>query len=434
MKIRALSAAILPGALTLAAPALALQPLESFVKSARVKNPDNNESKAQLLQQEGQQGLTLARILPGLTAKGTAVHNQYNAVVDFTLAPGEPPRKLVIQPYNQLLGNIGLTVPLVDLASFVRLSSQGAATEAASLRMRGVQLATESSVAQSYYQLVANVALKEASVRALDVARANLELTQQRFQVGQAASLDVDRANAEVERQVQQLALAELQLAIGVRSLQSLTGMAPDMAGVPKLQDDLAAAPPLEKFSPPDTELPNLAAAMKAQEASRKALTASKLAFLPTLNLIASEQLTNATGFTGRWNAYAVGFGLSWQLDYSLFANVKLAGGGLAAARAQEDRARLASRDAIYRSWHTVSANIARARSARVQATTSTRAAELAQDRYQVGAATQLDLLQAQRDAFSAQVAEIQAAADLANSRAQLQLAAGQELFPGQAR
>jgi outer membrane protein TolC len=71
---------------------------------------------------------------------------------------------------------------------------------------------------------------------------------------------------------------------------------------------------------------------------------------------------------------------------------------------------------------------IARSRSARVEAEVSARAAQLAQDRYEAGTSSQLELLQAQRDAFSAAAARIQADADVVNSRAQLRLAAGQSL------
>jgi len=103
-------------------------------------------------------------------------------------------------------------------------------------------------------------------------------------------------------------------------------------------------------------------------------------------------------------------------------------------ARAREQRARLAARDAIHRYWNTVHSDIASSRSARAQAKASEEASRLAQDRYEVGAATQLDLLQAQRDAYSAAVARIQSDADLANARAQLRLAAGQDLFADSSR
>jgi outer membrane protein TolC len=61
-----------------------------------------------------------------------------------------------------------------------------------------------------------------------------------------------------------------------------------------------------------------------------------------------------------------------------------------------------------------------------VQISASRLASELARDRYTVGAATQLEVVQAQQDAFSADVARIQADAELAYARAALRVSAGQ--------
>ena len=85
--------------------------------------------------------------------------------------------------------------------------------------------------------------------------------------------------------------------------------------------------------------------------------------------------------------------------------------------------------DAVFQAWSAVEANIARSRSARVQAEVSRHAADLAHTRYRNGAATQLELIQADRDAFSAEAARIQADADLLNARVQLRLAAGVDPF-----
>jgi outer membrane protein TolC len=75
-----------------------------------------------------------------------------------------------------------------------------------------------------------------------------------------------------------------------------------------------------------------------------------------------------------------------------------------------------------------VLANIAQSRSARAGRDASVHAAEQARVQYQAGTATQLDLLQAQRDAFRAEVTRIQNDANLLNARAQLRLAAGRSL------
>ena len=57
-----------------------------------------------------------------------------------------------------------------------------------------------------------------------------------------------------------------------------------------------------------------------------------------------------------------------------------------------------------------------------------------ARERYRAGTITQLDLLQAQRDAFNAEVSRIQADADLVNARAQLRLSSGHSLLADSGR
>ena len=72
--------------------------------------------------------------------------------------------------------------------------------------------------------------------------------------------------------------------------------------------------------------------------------------------------------------------------------------------------------------------SIEKARSARAQVQAETAAAQLARDRFGGGLATQLDVLQAEQDLFKAEVARIQADADLVYARAALRLdAAGPE-------
>ena len=119
---------------------------------------------------------------------------------------------------------------------------------------------------------------------------------------------------------------------------------------------------------------------------------------------------------------------LTWNFDVPTYANIRVQNAQMRAAEAREERDRLASRDAIHRAWSMVQTVIARCRSARKQAQVSRHAAELVRDRYSVGSTTQLDLLQAERDAFAAEINQIQTDTDLANARAQLLLAAGRSV------
>ncbi|MCP3065587.1 TolC family protein [Myxococcus sp. K38C18041901] len=416
--------------------AQALQPLAAFVESSRGGSPDNQEARAQAEQQRAQAQVALGGALPGLTARGTYTRNQATAEINLPLDPNGPPIRAVLTPANQLEALVTLNVPLVDLARFQRIAAARTSARAAEHQARATALQVEADVVQGYYQLVANAALVRASHQALDVARASLTLTQDRQEAGTVSALDVDRARAEVERQVQQLASSELALALSVRALESLSGLAPELDGstgatvATTLQDDdLQPEPGLETYLPQEPRLPSLAAAHESTRAAEQQARAQRLTLLPSLAGSITERISNAAGFAGNNAAYTASLSLSWALDYTSFANLRSQDAALAVARAREERARRGVLDTVHRAWSQVAANIAKSRSARAQVQASHRAAELALDRYQVGATTQLDLLQAQRDAFTSEVSRIQADAELANARAQLRIAAGQSPF-----
>jgi outer membrane protein TolC len=416
-------------ALALPLQANALQPLKEFMQSARQQNPDNAEARANLSQQQAQQDVALGRVLPGISAQGQYTRNQYQSSISVPLDPAAPPQTIVISPYNQWNGSATVSVPLVNLANFQRIAAAKTGAEASAKQAEATGLQVQSTVVQDYFQLLANLALVVSSQRALEVAQTSLRLTQAQLDAGRSTLLDVDRATAEVARQAQLLESARLQVSLGARALESASGLAPDSLSPVPFEDDLHPEPSLDAFSPPDPELPPIATAMKNREAAEQQATAQRLSLLPSITGNFTEYGTNTPGFLGHNYYWIAGVGFAWQLDLTSIANIRSQDAAAGAARAREQRARLSARDAIHRFWNTVQADIANSQSARAQAKASEHAARLARDRYEVGAALQLDLLQAQRDAYSADVARIQSDADLANARAQLRLAAGRDPF-----
>jgi len=239
----------------------------------------------------------------------------------------------------------------------------------------------------------------------------------------------VDRARADVEAQTQQVAAAQLQVALAARALESASGVAPDQAPVAGFIDQLQEAPPLANFENQVERLPSVEAAKENTRANEQLGEAAKLALLPTLAGTFSEHATNAPGFTGHDFTWQAILALSWSLDFTNRANIHLQDATTDVARAREQRARILAGDTIHRQWSTITAGIVRSKSARAGQEAATHAAAQAHDRYAAGTSTQLDLLQAQRDAFVAEVTRIQADADLVNARAQLRLAAGSSLL-----
>jgi outer membrane protein TolC len=87
-----------------------------------------------------------------------------------------------------------------------------------------------------------------------------------------------------------------------------------------------------------------------------------------------------------------------------------------ASARAERTKAQLG--DQVFQEVEEIRAQIAKYKAASAELEASDKAAKLARERYQSGAATQLEVMQADKDAFAADVARIQSLADLAFARA----------------
>lgn len=413
-------------ALLAAPPAAALQPLEVFLKAARERNPDNQQARANLAEQNANADSALGRQLPGVSLKETYYRNQYSSQI--TLPPPDL-RTITIQRQDQWIGTATVNVPLVDLANFRRITAARTNAESFERNLAATGLQVEGQTIQDYYQLLANVALVFAAEKYLEVSRENLRLTESKLRAGTATRLDVDRAVADVELQVQQLAAARLQVALSARDLQSTTSIVPDLSTVDELTDDLHPEADLSTFESDLPNVPSVAAAVAATRAAQQQADVQKLALVPSLAGSFTEFNTNSPGFEpSRWY-YQIGVNATWTFDLTYVTNIRSSDAEAAAARAREERARLNAGDAIHRYWQTVVADIAQSRSARAGRDASVHAADQARVQYQAGTATQLDLLQAERDAFRAEVTRIQDDANLLNARAQLRLSAGQSLL-----
>jgi len=404
-------------------PSLALQPLDVFVASARERNPDALEAKAGLSQQNAQSDVVLGRVLPGISARGAYTRNQYGTTVDLGSGP------VTVVPDHQWDGSATVTVPLIDAAGWARVAAAKTTADAAGFQLASARLQVEAQVAQNYYQLIADFALVAVSGTALEVSKESLRLAQNRLAAGVAPALEVDRARADVEQQTQQLAAALLQLSLAARALESNSGVFPDLSVPAPLADDLHNEPALASFESELNRLPAVVAASGSTRAAEQDAGAQRFALLPSVAGTFSERGTTAPGFSGHDWTWQAAINFAWSFDLTSIASIRSQDAGADVARARELRVRLAARDAIHRQWETVAASIARSRSARAGRVAAAHAAQQAHDRYQVGTITQLDLLQAQRDAFAAEVARIQADADLVNARAQLRLAAGKSLL-----
>ncbi len=411
------AAALLP-----ASQAFALQPLEDFLASAHAKNPESLTAEASVKQREAEAAQGRGKLLPSFTARGTYTRNQYEAVANFQGVA------LTIIPQDQLDAFFILDVPLLDLPQWARYGGQKVAAQVAEANQAVTRRTLDERVIRAYNTFAVTAGLVETAKKSIDVAEKNRVSVEDRVSAAVATELDKERAIANVERAKQDLADAELSQNLAARALLSLTRLTPSaVTGFP--EDDLHPEGPLAQWTGEASDkLPERRVADANRRLAEAQHDAAKLAFVPVLSAQAQERLTNATGFTGRVASYTLTATATFRFDFGLIPALDAQRASTQAAVASADSVRQSTEDAIADAWYRVGAGIAKARAARAQAKASEHAAQIAQERYAAGASTQLDVTQAQRDSFSANVSRAQADLDLTVSRYVLRLASGKPL------
>lgn len=412
---------------TLASPALALQPLGEFLSAARHKSFDAREQDATVQQRDWEKEAALGRLLPSFSARGVFTHNQAAVELPAGAFPGQT-ESIAITPQNQLDAFFQLDVPLVDLANKYRYEQSKHVVEASRAQRDLVGLELDRAVTRAYYTFVGGSALVEAAERSVGIAEEHLAYVTNRFDAGVATELDRERARANLERSKQDRTDAELVRTTAARALETLTQIQPTPVGSYPVDELNAEAPLAEWLGSRGTPQDRMQAHLdEAAQAGRKA---AKFSMFPTLSANAQERLTNATGFAGRADSYMLQAVLSWRLDYGTYANAEAQAIATDIQKIRAERARRNLEDGIFDAHQRVHAGIAKSASARAQSEAARKAELLALERHRAGVSTQLEVTQAQRDAFLAEASRIQADADLALARAVLRITAGKPLAP----
>jgi outer membrane protein TolC len=405
------------------APASATQPLETFLEAARQGSFDVRAQRATVEQRDWEKESAFGRLLPAASARGVYTRNQYAVKIPPGIfGPGS--KGGTITPQDQIDLFLQLDVPIVDLSAYERLSQSRHLLGAASAQLELSQNDSQRVTARAYYAYIGSAALVQAAERAVKIAEDNLAFVSTRHSLGAATELDEERARATLEQAKQNQADAEQLSVTSARNLETISGLTP----TPVLEypiDDLHAEPGLEVWlayrnTPADRVQAELS---RAAESGKKA---AARALLPTLSANGQERITNAPGFTAHSAYYTIQGMLSWRFDYGTYATAQAQASALDVQQVRAEQTRRNVEDDVFDAWQRVRTGIVKSASSRVQADAALRAEELALARYQSGALTQLDVTQAQRDAFQAQANRIQADADLLYSRVLLRLASGQ--------
>jgi outer membrane protein len=398
------------------------QSLDALLEAARGHAIDVREAEALREQARSAVDEARARLLPSFTATGAYTRNEFEVLVSIPRGTGLDPIQATITPFDQLTGTFALDVPIVDLSAWETFFSAEASAEAAGERAEAAAVEAQIATATAYYQLVAATAVLGSAERSASTAEENLAFVASRAASGLASELDQARAEADLARARQLVAEAELQVTLARRNLSVLTGVEAEV-GASSLAPAAEDEGPLEAWTARAAEVPAVRAARRDLEAAERSRDAAWMGLVPVLSGRASERLTNAAGF-GPEAQWALAFTLSWTLDFGRPAAISTRDHAASAAALREERARTLAETQILEAYRRIASLRARAQAAEAGVSASERGARVARARYEAGTGTALDVSNAERDRLAADVARIQAEAELALQRAILRLRA----------
>ncbi|MGF1467861.1 MAG: TolC family protein [Sandaracinaceae bacterium] len=413
---------ILLGALCPPGVGLAQQPLRVFLRAAAEAALDGRRARLAAARAGSLVDEARGRLLPSVDVTGGYTRNEVQVNVPFVDEGGNP-QQATITARDQAQATVRLNVPLVDVAAWSRFFAAESEATTGEAELAAVNLDVNVQVVRAYYRLAAARAVGASARVALRTAEQNLATVESRASAGLDSELSLARARADAARAEQAVAEADLESALAARQLEVLTGLAPDDADA-ELPEDLAPEPPLAAWMGAARRNPDVRAAEARLRASDRGRDASWQELLPVIEAFAQETYTNAPGFGPNF-LWSVGVNATWVLDFVRPAAVVTERHVVDRQRVAYEQALLDAETSIHDAWHRVQSLVVRARAARTAYEASEQAARSARARYEAGTGTQLEVSQAERDLFEADVGRIEADADLATTRLVLRLESG---------
>jgi multidrug efflux system outer membrane protein len=322
----------------------------------------------------------------------------------------------------------------LDFWGKVRRGYEAAKADAAAqdAAERAVLLSLVSDVATGYLQLLELDQERAIAERTLSSRRVTLDLARQRYARGVISELDVRQFEAQVAAPAVTLAQVDRATAVAEHNLSVLLGEAPSTI---ERHGSLAAA--VSALHVPDTlsatllaRRPDVAQAERAFAAATARIGATMASNLPAIMVVGSygsQAADPAHLYSPNTTVYQLSIGFSYSLS-----SLTRGADATAAARARADQAKAAYENTALSALRDANDALVGVRTSRdevaaqaTQADALRHALELAQLRYASGVASYLDVLDAQRNLFSAELALSQAQLEQLTAAVQLYKALG---------
>jgi outer membrane protein len=397
-------------------------PLDELLDAARTQALAPEVERQRRLESEARVEEARARLLPSARLALGYTRNEVEVAAEFPASSGTGFERAIIQAQDQVDGSVRLDIPVLDLVNLVALEQAERTETAAEARVELSQRAVCDEVLLAYFALVEARAVRMAAVRKQDTANERAQVALAKLQAGTGAEVEVARARTDAASAAEAIAKAEYDAAVAERDLFVRTGVR--VGELPPLDTDLEPEPALERWFGSLQGTPDVKVAQADADALLVGEDAATMAYVPTVEAFASERYTNSAGF-GPEFVWAAGVSLAWRIGFAEPASVATASRSVERALTEVALAQQRAETEVVRAWHAVASAITRSRAAEVASEANQVAVKAARARYEAGTGTHLELSQAERDLFDAEVAEIRSLAAVNSARLRLRLVAG---------
>lgn len=380
--------------------------LDALILEARRVNMDVRVAEERLNAARASRRVATLNLVPTVTASGSVLRQQQS----IALVPG-----LTRQAPQQQLWDVGFDASW-ELDLFGRVANgvraQQAFVSAAEYSVDDVQLSVAAEVARSYFELRGAQRQLAVALRTAENQRRIVRLTEERLAAGRGTAFDTERARAALYLTLSATPTLESQIVILQQRIAVLISRAPGaLPGALLVEGPLPTLPDSLEIGSTEQLVrrrPDVVAADRRLAGESMAVTAARAEYLPRLTLAARAGYA-ATTFdslsrtgTSRWLAGPV---VSFP-----FLDIGRVRQRVNVARAERDLAQAEYRAAVVRAMSEHDAALvtydrAHARLAILEsaASSSRRAADLAQQRFEAGLTDFLQVLDAQRTLLEAE-------------------------------
>jgi outer membrane protein TolC len=409
--------------LVVSGPAFAQAPIvrrvefDEAVKQALAKNPTITGAQVAVAEAEANRQQARAFTRPNITAGVNSVTNQTEVAFE---GAG------VVSPRTQVAFTAAASAPLFIAPQWAAVRQAGDQVEVATQSALETRRQVGLAAALAYLQVIAAQRQVEVDIRALETARAHLEYADRRFEGGVGSRLNQLRAAQAASENESRLETARLLLARAQESLgvQMAENGPVDAATVPALDAPTTAS--VEELA---AERPDVRTQILAVRAADRVVRDTAKEWFPNASVSFNPQYITPSGLFQPSRSWRLVFAVSQPVfDTTVRARRALRSVALDRVRVGQTAVEIQARSEIRIAQEAVRSFGRALTTARLAAQQANEVLKISTAAFEVGATTNIEVIDAQRTARDAETAAELAEDALRRARLELLVAAGR--FP----